>query len=290
MRKTAIITDSSCDLSTKTLDQHNIHILPLRVIYNDREYLDKIDISPEELYSSLKHEHPSTSLPDIQYAESLINRLKNEGYSDFIFVCVSEVLSGTINCIRILMEDHPDINYQICDGKTVGFPIGAMALKIRELLDNNITFDKIKEVFPIIRENTRGYIAVNTLEFLVKGGRISALKGTLGEILSMKPIISSNDEGRLFDFATIRGRKKSINKLKEVLGEYLASGPCKVWILHGDASEEASKFLDEVKDLKNITQISLEVIGAAMGVHTGPGVIGFCVQKELSNKELLLAD
>lgn len=290
MGKIGIITDSSCDLSAETLAQYNIHILPLRVIYKDREYLDKIDISPEELYASLKHEHPSTSLPDINYAQSLINRLKSEGYSHFIFVCVSEVLSGTINCIRILMEDHSEIDYHICDGKTVGFPIGAMALKIRELVDNNISFDKIKEAFPIIRENTRGYIAVNTLEFLVKGGRISALKGTLGEILSMKPIISSNDAGQLFDFATIRGRKKSISKLKEVLEGYLKDSPCKVWVLHGDALDEASKFFEDIKNLPNITSCTLEVIGAAMGVHTGPGVVGFCVQRELGNKELLLTD
>ena len=290
MGQIAIITDSSCDLSEQVLQQNNIHILPLRVIYQDREYLDKIDISPEELYASLKHEHPSTSLPDIHYAETLINRLKNEGYTDFIFVCVSEVLSGTINCIRILMDEHPEVNYQICDGKTVGFPIGAMALKVRELLDKNISFDKIKEVFPIIREHTRGYIAVNTLEFLVKGGRISAIKGTLGEILSMKPIISSNAEGYLFDFATIRGRKKSISKLKDILNEYLDSSSCRVWVLQGDAEDEATKLFEELKDLKNITHLSLEVIGAAMGVHTGPGVLGFCVQRELSDKELLHAD
>ncbi len=290
MGKIAIITDSSCDLSASTLQQNNIHILPLRVIYNDREYLDKINISADELYASLKTEHPSTSLPDIHYAENLINRLKTEGYTEFIFVCVSEVLSGTINCIRILMEDHTDIKYQICDGKTVGFPIGAMALKIRELIDNNFTFEQIEKAFPIIRDNTRGYIAVDTLEFLVKGGRINPIKGTIGEILHMKPIISSNDDGKLFDYAKVRGRKRSIGKLKEILDTYLADGLCKVWVLHGNAEEESNKLLNDIKDLNNISQISLEVIGAAMGVHTGPGVVGLCVQRELLDKELLLAD
>lgn len=282
MEKIAIITDSGCDLNKETLEQNQIHILPLRVIYNDREYLDKVTITPEELYHSLKTEHPSTSLPDMGYAEKLLTKLQEEGYTDLIFIAVSEALSGTLNCIRLLSENYPKLHFHLFDGKTVGFPIGAMALQISKLVKKGYSIETIHTLFPKIRDNTKGYIAVDTLEFLIKGGRISALKGTLGEVLHIKPIISSNNEGLLYPYTLVRGRKRSIAKLKEILLEHLANGPCKVWVLHGDAEVEAKKLIEDFKTLTGITHLSLEVIGAAMGVHTGPGVVGFCVFNEFS--------
>lgn len=282
MKKIAIVTDSSCDLSKETLEKNEIHVLPLRVIYNDREYLDKVTITPEELYHSLKTECPSTSLPDIEYTEQLLTKLKSEGFSDVIFIAVSEALSGTLNCIRLLSENHPELRFHLFDAKTVGFPIGAMALQVSKLVKKGYSVEAIQTIFPQIRDHTRGYIAVDTLEFLMKGGRISSLKGTIGEVLHIKPIISSNDEGLLYPYAFIRGRKRSIARLKEILLEHLAKGPCKVWVLHGDAEIEAKKLLEDFKTIHGITHLSLEVIGAAMGVHTGPGVVGFCVFNEFS--------
>lgn len=281
MQKIAIITDSGCDLKQETIKENNINVLPFRIIYSDKEYLDKITISEEEVYKELeKGNIPTTSLPDLQYTEDTLERLKAEGYTHAIVVSVSSNLSGTYNSIKLLCEDHPELKYYFFDSKTLGFPVGAMALEVAKLIQSGATFEEIVDKLPSIRQSINGYITFNTLEFLKKGGRIGKLKGTVGEILHLKPIISSDEDGQLCALCKVRGRKKSISKLKEILKENLDKGKCRIWVLNGAALEEAKALYEEIKTYKNVSEISLETIGAAMGVHTGPGAVGICIKTE----------
>lgn len=281
MQKIAIITDSGCDLSAETIKENNIQVLPFRIIYSDREYLDKITISEDQVYVDLANGIiPTTSLPDLKYSEDVINRLKQEGYTHVVVVTVSSNLSGTYNSIQLLCEDHPELTYHFFDTRTLGFPVGAIALDVAKLIQNGNSFEEIVDKLPSIKKNISAYITFNTLEFLKRGGRIGRVAGTVGEILHLKPIISSDDEGHLYPFCKVRGRKKSISKLKEILNSYLDNGKCRVWILNGAALDEARAFFEDVKNYHNISKISFETIGAAMGVHTGPGAIGLCIKKE----------
>ena len=281
LQKIAIITDSGCDLSQETIKENNIHVLPFRIIYSDREFLDKVTISEEKVYEDLANGIiPTTSLPDLQYTENIIEKLKNEGYTHAVVVTVSSNLSGTFNSIQLLCEEHPELTYHFFDTKTLGFPVGAMALEVAKLIKEKASFKEIVDKLPSIKENVSAYVTFNTLEFLKRGGRIGKVAGTVGEILHLKPIISSDDEGQLYPFCKVRGRKKSISKLKEILNSYLDEGKCRVWVLNGAALEEARAFFEEIKNYYNISKISFETIGAAMGVHTGPGAIGLCIKKE----------
>lgn len=281
MQKIAVITDSGCDLSQETIKENNIQVLPFRIIYSDREYLDKVTISENQVYEDLANGIiPTTSLPDLQYTEDIIKKLKDEGYTHAVVVTVSSNLSGTFNSIQLLCEEHPELTYHFFDTKTLGFPVGAIALEVSNLIKENASFEEIIDKLPNIKKNIKGYVTFNTLEFLKKGGRIGRVAGTVGEMLHLKPIISSDDEGHLYPFCKVRGRKKSISKLKEILNSYLEGGKCRIWVLNGAALEEARAFFEEIKSHHNISRISFETIGSAMGVHTGPGAIGLCIKKE----------
>lgn len=283
LRKIALITDSSSDLNLGTLKEYDIKMVPLRIIYKENEYLDKITMTPKELYKRLREddEIPTTSLPDLKNIEEVIDDLKKIGVTDIIVVTVSSKLSGTYNSIRLVSEEYSDIQFHFFDTRTLGYPQGVIALEIAKMIKEDKPLEEILDSFESIRKRTHGFITFQTLEFLTKGGRIGKVAGTIGEMLHLKPIVSSNDEGELYNYSKARGRKKALSKMKDILNEYLEKGKCKVWVLSADVDEEAMKFLEDVKDHKNITNISLEEIGAAMGIHTGPGALGLAILEEV---------
>lgn len=277
MQKIKIISDSACDLSLKTAKEHNIGILPARVIYKNKEFLDKVEISPDQLYASLSEEVPTTSLPNMEYCKNVFDDIKAEGYTDVIIVVVSSKLSGTMNSLKLLSEDYEGLNFSFFDTRTLGYPQGTIVLEAAHMVEQGMSVEEILKSLEDVRERTTGYVAVNTLEYMVKGGRISKLKGVIGEMIHLKPIISSNDEGVLYKFSQSRGRVQSINKLKKILEEHLEKAPCKVWVLSGDAKKEAEELYNAFKTNPRVKEIYIEDIGPAMGVHTGPQAIGLSI-------------
>lgn len=277
MQKIAIITDSCSDLTFETLNQYHITMFPIRIIYKDREFLDKVEITSEEMYASLQQEVPSTSLPDLAYCEKQVHRLKAEGFTDFIVITVSSNLSGTLNALRILGEHHPDVNFHFFDSLTLGYPQGVIAMEAAKRVQAGASVDEILTQLEDVRKRTHGYIALDTLEYLKRGGRIGKVTSTLGELISLKPIISSNDEGILFTYCKARGRKQALSKVKQIILSYLDKGRCSLWILQGDALQDGMALLEELKHHPNLNSISLETVGPSMGVHTGPNVVGFAI-------------
>ena len=280
MQKIAIITDSCSDLTFETLNQYHITMFPIRIIYKDREFLDKVEITSEEMYASLQKEVPSTSLPDLAYCEKQVHRLKAEGFTDFIVITVSSNLSGTLNALRILGEHHPDVNFHFFDSLTLGYPQGVIAMEAAKRVQAGASVDEILTQLEDVRKRTHGYIALDTLEYLKRGGRIGKVTSTLGELISLKPIISSNDEGILFTYCKARGRKQALSKVKQIILSYLDKGRCSLWILQGDALQDGMALLEELKHHPNLNSISLETVGPSMGVHTGPNVVGFAILED----------
>lgn len=280
MQKIALVTDSSCDLGEKTRRDNNVEMLPFRIIYKDKEFLDQVNITHDELYKSLSEEIPTTSLPDLEYTENLVCRLKEEGYTDVIVITVSSRLSGTLNSIKLLVEDHKELNFHFYDSKTLGFPVGALVLEASLMIRAGLTPKEIIDKLHEVKTKLHAYVTLNTLEFLRKGGRIGRVAGAVGEILHLKPIISANEEGELYSWGKCRGRKQVISKLRSIIHERLENARCKVWILSGASHDEAVALYESVKSHTNISHISLEMIGATMGVHTGPGALGVCILEE----------
>ena len=280
MQKIAIITDSCSDLTFKTLEQYKLTMFPIRIIYKEREFLDKIEITSEEMYANLAKEVPSTSLPDLDYCETKVAELKAEGFTDFIVITVSSNLSGTLNALRILAEHHTDIHFHFFDSLTLGYPQGVIAIEAGKMAMSGENVETILTKLEDVRKRTHGYIALDTLEYLKRGGRLGKVTATLGELISLKPIISSNDEGVLFTHCKARGKKQALSKVKQLILSYLEKGKCSVWVLQGDALQEGTALFEELKEHPNLNYLSLETVGPSMGVHTGPGVVGFAILEE----------
>lgn len=279
MQKIAIITDSASDLSLETLKENNINLFPLRIIYSDKEFEDKIDITSEEVYKSLDKEIPSTSLPGADTCHKVLDRLVEEGYTHVIGVTVSASLSGTFNFFRLMLEDYPTLKSFVFDSKIIGYCQGVICLEASKLVQAGNSFEEIVEKLPEIASNVSGYFTLDTLEYLKKGGRIGRVAGAIGQLFHLKPIITM-DEAGVYKMATkARGRKQSLSKLTEQLTPYLDKGKCKVWVLEGGCIDEATTYMNSLRKIHNIEVMGIAPVGPMVAAHSGPGMIGLTIQR-----------
>ena len=248
MQKIALITDSACDLDLNTLRENNINLLPLRIIYSNGDYRDRIDISPQEVYDNLEKEVPKTSLPSAQETEEVLNKLEQEGYTHVICISISSGLSGSFNAIRLALEYHPKLTSFVYDSKILAYPQGEIVLEVAKLIKEGKSYEEIIKEIPEIRKRVIGYFTINTLEYLKRGGRIGRLAGTVGELLNLKPIITTDEDGVYYNVAKVRGRKQSLSKMTELLKGYLAKNKCEVAILHAGCEDEAIKYMKKASE------------------------------------------
>lgn len=280
MDKIVLITDSASDLSTDFAEKNNIKVLPFKIIFSDREYDDGIDITPKMLYEALPKETPTTSLPSVEKFASALEEAKNEGYTHAIIITISSGLSGAYNSARLACESISGIETFVFDSMTLTMSEGAMVIEANNLIKEGKSFNEIIDILPTFRDKIDVFFTIDTLEYLIKGGRIGKVAGTIAGVLNLKPIITVGNDGIYHTVCKIRGLKQSISRLASLLKPYLETNKCKVWILDGNSPDKAKMLYNEIKDLPNLVECTLGgEIGPALGVHTGPGLVGFIVEK-----------
>jgi DegV family protein with EDD domain len=280
LNKIALITDSSCDLTEEIIKRHNIRVVPLRIIYKDKEYIDRVNITPQEVYDNLTIEVPTTSMPSMLDIENTFNAIEDEGFTHVIAITLSSGLSGTFNTVKLVSENHPNLITCIFDSKTLSAGLGALVDECGKLIAEGKSFEEIVNTLPSIKNRISLFYVLDTLEYLKKGGRIGKVSGTIGEFLNIKPIISVDDEGKYYTYTKVRGRKQSINRLIDIGKEALSNSKATFFVLHGAAIEEGKKLYQIFENEPNVTSIHFGDISPALGVHTGPGLLALIIVKE----------
>ncbi|RII34498.1 DegV family protein [Clostridium chromiireducens] len=280
MEKIALITDSASDISIEILEENNIKMLPFKILYSDGEFEDRIEISPEMMYKRLKTEIPKTSLPSIEKINNVFRGIVEEGYTHVIVITISAAFSGTYNAVRLVSENFPELETHVFDSKTLTMAEGAMVLETAELIKEGKSFNTIVNILPTLREKIDLFFTIDTLEYLQKGGRIGKVAGTVGELLNLKPIITVANDGTYRTAAKVRGSKQSVSKLTEIFKSYLEKGKYKAWILDGHGLDKVESLYESIKDLPNVVECTITgTIGPALGVNTGPGLVGLAIEK-----------
>lgn len=281
MNKIALITDSTCGLPTEYVDKYNVHIVNLKIIYKSGEYIDGINITADEVYSKIEDELPTTSMPSVQDACNLYDKLISEGYTHAIVLPISSGLSGTINSFRLASEEYKDkITSFIFDTKILSMAVGLIVIEVGKMIANKENFDTICKSIPTLREKVNMYFTVDTLEYLIKGGRIGKVTGGIGELLNLKPIITMADDGSYTNFAKVRGSKQAFNKLIKLATEILDRGKGKVIIMTGTMKKEAEALKSILEKHPNITFMHCGTITPAVGIHSGPRLLAVAVMEE----------
>ena len=279
MEKIAIVTDSTSDLKQEDLEKYDIRSLPLKVNFAEEQYLDRVDITPAQVYEAMEEEIPTTSMPSPQEIEDLYTELKEEGYTHIISLHISGGLSATCDNCRMVAAEMEGIEVEVIDSRMLSMGLGRLVLYARKLLDNEeLSFSEILEKIREKRSEIEIYFVVKTLKYLKEGGRIGKVSGTLGELLSVKPIISIDEEGEYFTAEKVRGRARSIAKMASIIEDKLEEGrEYFLDVMHADAEDEAEKLREKFADMPSIREIFLGEISPVMVVHAGPGLLGMCL-------------
>lgn len=278
--KVAILVDSGTDVPQELIEKYQMYVIPLKIIYKDRVYTDKVDITPEEIYQRLPQEIPGTSLPDGKTITKIFEQIKQDGYEKILAVTISSGLSGTYNIVRLIAQQQEELEAYVLDTKNIGIGAGFSAIQAAKWLEEGMEWSLLIERLNELVKQTKVFFNVATLEYLQKGGRIGLVASILGTALKLNPIISCNDEGIYYTVGKARGRKKSLDRTVSYVKERV--GTAKVFnlaVAHGDAKEEATEMMARLKEeFPQAQQIYFGQISPALVVHTGPGLLGVGVQ------------
>ena len=283
-QKIAIIADSCTDMTAELGERYGIHVLPLKVVYSDNTFTDGEDITPQDVYARFPWEIPSTSAPNLREAQQLIHKLKEDGATHIIAVCTSTKISGTCSIVSSALSEEADIPSYTMDTRCIAMGSGLAAIWAAEQRNAWASFESIVERLSHMAPHCASYFYMDSLDYLRKGGRISATAAAVGTLLGIKPIITCSPEGSYIVAAKPRGIQNSLKKLLELAQERAGDRPA--WICLQSGSGDP-KQMDMVRAtlqerLPNAKIVLEKQINASLAVHTGPGLIGIAMLTDVT--------
>ncbi|MFV0441068.1 MAG: DegV family protein [Lachnospirales bacterium] len=282
--KIAILIDSSTGVPKEYIEKYGIYVVPLNITIGEMTYIDGVDITSETVYKNLDKEIPKTSLPTGESISNIFDKILEEGYEKVLVITISSKLSGTGNFIKIISEDFEKLDVFVLDTKNIDLAAGMTAIAAARDVERGATWDEVKERACVNAQNTKVYFSVPSLNHLRKGGRVSHFTAIVGEGLSIKPIISCDDEGILCVKDKVRGWNKTLKKMLDIVDEYLnlfdkEDIVYNIAIAHGNVYEEATHMRSIfMKRLPEYNEVYEDILTPIMAIHGGPGVIGIGVQ------------
>ncbi|MBD1371391.1 DegV family protein [Hazenella sp. IB182357] len=282
MAQVKIFADSTADLSEQLITQLGITIIPLKVHINGETYLDGQTIHAAMFYEKLKaaSELPTTSQPSpLDFAEAFKKAI-HEGTKEIFSIHISSVMSGTYQSAVLakgmIEEEYPEVKIEVMDSKTVSSPLGWIVTMVGRAARDGASLAEIHALAKRVREHQRIALAIDTLVYLQKGGRIGKAASLVGSLLNIKPVISVSDEGEVTPIDKARGKNKAKNKVFELLQADIPAGPVNASIFHSDQADEVDAMIEKLKMIYEIQDLQVTNIGPIVGTHLGPGAIG-CV-------------
>lgn len=273
-----IISDSTCDLSKELLEQFDIDIIPLHVMLGEKEYLDGIDITPDEIYTwaDANKTTPKTAAPDVAYVENTFKKYLDDG-KELICFTISEQMSTTANVMRLVAKDlEAEERVHVIDSANLSTGVGLLVLEAAMLAANDKTAKEIVDAIEAVKPRVRASFVVDTLTYLHRGGRCSGIASMAGGILKLHPKIEVTD-------GAMHAGKKYRGKMDKVLMEYAVDMEEQlknakddyVFITHsGCDAATVQKIYDYLDGLNYFKHICITRAGSVISSHCGYGTLG----------------
>jgi len=283
MSNIRIVTDSTADLPAEVYQQYGIEIVSLKVHFGDEVYEDK-DMDPDFFYQKLVQsvKLPTTSQPSPVDFLEVYKRLNETPGTSIISIHLSSAMSGTYQSAMLaksMLEEKADIT--IIDGKSASYGTGMLVKAAAIGAANGKTRDEIVDYVTKLRQETKLYFLVDTLEYLHKGGRIAKASAVFGSLLNIKPILGIDDEGEVYAVDRVRGQKRAMNRIVELLKQQYGDKEVSVNIAYADKKEICDELGELVKQSLNVKSYSNSRIGSVIGTHAGTGATGVFVSPVL---------
>ncbi len=273
-----IVTDSTAYIDEEFRKENDITVVPLKVRFGDKTYVEGIDITPDEFYEKLisSKELPKTSQPSIQDFISAYERILEKG-DEIISIHLSSKLSGTFNAARMAAEQLDPDKIKLIDSKHTSIILCFLTEHAVSEIKKGKSLEEVYQSTLALVPKMITRFTFWDIKYLVQGGRLSKAEGMIGSILSIKPILSFTD-GLVKTEATPRTWKRALRKLAEYIEEITKTrGIEKIGVIYGTNREEAQDFANRVKEITN-TGVRMQQLGAVVGTYAGPRWIGIGIQ------------
>ncbi len=274
--------------------EHNIKITRTTINFKDKVLIDGIDIKANEFYQLLENtdEVPSTSAPTIGEIKKRVDEWKNENCTDVIHFPISNGLSPYgMNMSQLSEELFDNIKVHFFPSKQACIMQGYIAHYGDKLAENGKSVEEIFKHCQELQVRIHTHFIVDNLKYLVKNGRLTSVKGFIGTLANIKPILEVNGEGKIVPFEKVRTKGKAIDRMKQLIIGYANDYKDVIYVvLHSNRLDEANKIADELsKVVTNARRIEVTTVTSTVGAHIGSGVIGItCIPvDELELNELI---
>jgi len=277
--RTAIITDSTCDIPVRLINEHDIIVVPLHVIWSDKTYRDRVDLDPREFYRRLSEDpdYPTTAHPTPDgFLETYEEAVRN-GADEIVVITLSSELSGAFQAASQagMMTDTP---VHVFDSRETTMGLGWQVLAAARAREAGADPEAIIQAADDTRRGVGVYVSLDTLEYLHKGGRIGGATRFIGSLLDLKPLVYvDHDTGKVEAAGRVRTRKRGLNQLYDRFFEAVGiDGPIHIAVLHGDAPRDANRIAERIEQEYAPAELLIDITGPVLGVHTGPRAIALC--------------
>lgn len=275
---TAIVLDSTSDFPEAHDVHPNMRVVPLYVLFGDESLKDGVEIEPAAFYERLATAPtlPTTRQPTPQDFADCYQQLAGEGYERIWSLHVSAKLSGTYQSACLGAELTGGDRVRVVDTETASLADAMLALAVQRRLTTGTTDEAVEKLIERFKETAGVVFTVGTLEYLQKGGRIGKGQALAGSLLNVKPILSVAD-GVVEPIGKVRGRQKALEEFAKLFTAQTSDEPgLRVAIAHANAPEWVDVLTDLVTRTRPNAEIELvEILGAVVGTHAGPGAVGF---------------
>jgi len=274
-QKIVVVTDSSAYIPQEALGDLNIPVIPLWLHWGDDRFRDGVDIDPPTFYSRLRKSKmfPTTSQPSAGEFESFF-REAGAGADAVVGVFISSKLSGTIPNAQASLAQLSDLTIRVVDSLSTSMGLALTVLATARAAAAGKSLDEVVAVAEKVRNETHLLFAVDTLEYLHRGGRIGGAKRLLGTALNIKPLLHL-EHGAIEPLAQVRTKRKAVVQMLTVADERLGGRKmAEVGVIDVDSPAEGDALAEQVKDRFGVSTVYRTTVSPAIGTHAGPGTVG----------------
>ncbi len=268
-----IVTDSTCDLPAEVTREHGIAVIPVLIHVGSREYRDGIDLSRERFYGDLPglKPTPTTAAPGQLAFQQTYERLAADGATEILSIHISHRLSAVVDIARRAAQETTSAAVTVFDSCQLSLGTGFEVQSAAQAIRDGRTMNQVLEMLHAQIARTHVFAALDTLEYMRRGGRMNGTIAALGDLLQIKPILKMYQGEPTAE--RVRTRAHALKRLKELLAERAPFE--RVALVHTDAEARAQALLEEVRGALPGGEIWMQEINPVLGAHIGPGVIGF---------------
>ena len=284
--KIAFVTDSTCDIPQALVEKYQIAIVPCYVLWGEKTYRDRDEITSHEFYRRLQNDpiHPSTSCPSPQDFLQTFQTVQRDGADTIITVTLSSAMSNTYDS-ACQAATEMDIPVHVVDSKGPCMTVGWQVLAGVRAYQSGASVESVLQTIDTARNNMVQLVSMNTIEYLHRGGRIGSASRFISNVLDIKPVIQINHQTGLVEgLKRVRTYRKAVNIMYEMFFEMLGDpNKAHIAVLHGNEPAEAQVLIERIQTDFSPVEVITNITGPVLGINTGPGALALCGYTEHSS-------